>query len=215
MVALYTPCGYLSTFFLGLEENGCQHGKDHRCGDAAGGSGEAAGEDAYRPLFRHGLGHALGKTVSEAGEGDGGAGAAPVHQILIDAHRLQKHSGHHIAGEDAGGGQLGAVDEQLAGGAEDAAAEKCVQVIQGLHSFLCGGKCHRMTDAGDGLPLKGGGGAQQRPGGGEEQALPAALPQAPEQVAVEHGGGASAAGASGVHILLFQMVQQLEKHLNY
>ena len=65
-----------------------------------------------------------------------------------------------------------------------------------------------MTDAGDGLPLKGGGGAQQRPGGGEEQALPAALPQASEQVAVEHGGGAAAAGASGVHILLFQVVEQ-------
>ena len=51
-------------------------------------------------------------------------------------------------------------------------------------------------------------GLSSAPVGGEEQALPAALPQASEQVAVEHGGGASAAGASGVHILLFQMVQQ-------
>ena len=76
MVALYTPAGYLSTLFFGLEENGCQHGKDHRCGDAAGGGGKATGEDAQRSLFRHGLSHALGETVSEAGEGDSGAGAA-------------------------------------------------------------------------------------------------------------------------------------------
>ena len=34
------------------------------------------------------------------------------------------------------------------------------------------------------------------------------MSRATEQVTIEHGGGAAAAGASGVHILLLQMVQQ-------
>ena len=65
-----------------------------------------------------------------------------------------------------------------------------------------------MADAGNGLPLKAGGGGQQRSGGGEDDALPTPGPQAGEEVAVEHRGGAAAAGGSGVHILGLAVVEQ-------
>ena len=65
-----------------------------------------------------------------------------------------------------------------------------------------------MADAGNGLPLKAGGGGQQRSGGGEDDALPTPGPQAGEQVAVEHRGGAAAAGGPSVHILGLAVVEQ-------
>ena len=65
-----------------------------------------------------------------------------------------------------------------------------------------------MADAGNGLPLEAGGGGQQRPGGGEEDALPFSRPHPGEQIAVEHRGGAAAAGGAGVHVLGLAVVEQ-------
>ena len=76
------------------------------------------------------------------------------------------------------------------------------------HTLFFGGEADHVADAGDGLPLKAGGGGQQRSGGGEDDALPTPGPQAGEQVAVEHRGGAAAAGGSGVHILGLAVVEQ-------
>ena len=65
-----------------------------------------------------------------------------------------------------------------------------------------------MADGGDGLPLARRGGGEQRPGGGEENGLPLALPHLAQEIAVEHGGRAAAAGGSGVHILVLPVIQQ-------
>jgi len=54
-----------------------------------------------------------------------------------------------------------------------------------------------VADGGDGLPLARRGGGEQRPGGGEENGLPLALPHLAQEIAVEHGGRAAAAGGSG------------------
>jgi len=65
-----------------------------------------------------------------------------------------------------------------------------------------------VADAGDGFPLEAGGGGQQRPGGGEYHPLPFAAPHPGEEIAVEDGGGAAAAGAPGVHILALPVVEE-------
>ena len=65
-----------------------------------------------------------------------------------------------------------------------------------------------MADAGHALALKGAGGAQQRAGGSKDHALPFARAQALQEIAVEHRGGAAAAGAAGVHVLLCPVIQQ-------
>ena len=70
------------------------------------------------------------------------------------------------------------------------------------------GDADRVADAGNGFPLKAGGGGQQRPGGSKEDAPPFSGPQAGEEVAVEHRGGAAAAGGSGVHVLGLAVVEQ-------
>ena len=144
--------------------------------------------------------------MAEAGQGDRGPGAAPVSQGLVQPYGAEKNARHHIARQNAGGGQLGAVNEDLPDGAEDAAAEKRVEIFHDALPFRA--DAHQMADAGNGFPLKAGGGGQQRPGGGKQDPAPAALLQAGEEIAVEHRGGAAAAGASGVHILLFPVIEQ-------
>ena len=65
-----------------------------------------------------------------------------------------------------------------------------------------------MADGGDGLSLKAGGRGQQGPGGGEDNFLPLPLPHPGEEIAVQYRGGAAAAGAAGVHVLLLPVVEE-------
>ena len=65
-----------------------------------------------------------------------------------------------------------------------------------------------MADAGDGFPLKTGDGREQCAGGRKESSLPFFLSEFREKVSVENGGAAAAAGGTGVHILLLQIVKQ-------
>ena len=88
MVALYTPTGYLSTFFFGLAQNCHQKAEHHRRGDAARRGGQAAGDDAQQALLPYRLRHALGQLVAKACQRHGGARPGPVHQRLIQSHRL-------------------------------------------------------------------------------------------------------------------------------
>ena len=69
--------------------------------------------------------------MAEACQGHRGPGAAPLDQGLIQPQGAEQHARHHIARQDAGGGQLGLVDDDLSHGAQDAAAEKRVEIFHG------------------------------------------------------------------------------------
>ena len=115
-----------SPLAAGAEQHRHGNAAHHRRGNTAGRRGEAAGEHAQPPFLRNSLGCPLGKKMAEARQGYGGTGTAPVRQRLIEAQSAEEHPRHHVAREDAGGGQLGPVDEDLPHGAEDAAAEERV-----------------------------------------------------------------------------------------
>ena len=51
-----------------------------------------------------------GQAVAKSGQGNGGAGAAPLYDGVIPSQRAQNHAGYHIAHQDARGGQLCFVD---------------------------------------------------------------------------------------------------------
>ena len=55
MVALYTPAGYLSTFFFRPHQHRCQQREHNGGGDAAGGSRQPAGEHTQPAPLRHRL----------------------------------------------------------------------------------------------------------------------------------------------------------------
>lgn len=65
-----------------------------------------------------------------------------------------------------------------------------------------------MADRGDALALEGRGRGEQRARGGKEQLFPAPLLHLPQQVPAQHRRGASAAAGPGVHVLLFDVVEQ-------
>ena len=75
--------------------------------------------------------------MAEARQRDGGSCAAPVGKRLVQPHGAEKHPGHHIAREDPGRGQLGAIDEDLPDGTEDTPAEERVQIVHGFPTFPC------------------------------------------------------------------------------
>lgn len=58
----------------------------------------------------------------------GGAGAAEVDDVLVDAQTAQYHPGDHIEHQDLGGGQLGPVDEDLSDEAKGPSAEEGTQI---------------------------------------------------------------------------------------
>ena len=109
-----------------------EDGRHHGGRDAPRRSGEPAGEDADPAIGGHRLPDALGQRVAEACQGDRGPGAAPLGQGLIQPQGAESHSRHHVAGEDPGRGQLGLVDDDLPDGTANAAAEKRVEILQGL-----------------------------------------------------------------------------------
>ena len=61
--------------------------------------------------------------------GDRGPGAAPLGQGLIQPQGTEQHAHYHVSGENAGGGQLSLVDDDLSHGAQDTAAEKRVEIF--------------------------------------------------------------------------------------
>ena len=75
------------------------------------------------------------------------APAPPSLPGLMKAQALQQHPGHHIACQDPGGGQLGLIDQHLADGAEDAAAEERVEIvhIESLQRLKMGKVCYRSA----------------------------------------------------------------------
>ena len=51
--------------------------------------------------------------MAEAGEGDRGPCASPVHQILIYPHAAENHPSGDVGHQDFGGGKGGLVNEHL------------------------------------------------------------------------------------------------------
>ena len=103
--------------------------RHHGGRDAPRRSGEPAGEDADPAIGGHRLPDALGQRVAEACQGDRGPGAAPLGQGLIQPQGTEQHAHYHVSGENAGGGQLSLVDDDLSHGAQDTAAEKRVEIF--------------------------------------------------------------------------------------
>ena len=111
-----------------LEDQGYHHGGDYRCGDAACCGRQTTSEDTQPALLRHRLFNALGQRVAKARQGHRGPGSAPICQWLLQTPGTEEHAGDHIARQNTGGGQPGAVDQNLTHGAEKSAAEKCVKI---------------------------------------------------------------------------------------
>ena len=99
--------------FAGFEEQRGEKAKEHRRGDARGGGGETAGEDAQPAVLPHRTLHALGQVIAKARQGDGSTRPAPGHNVFVDTDGLQKDAGDHIPHQDPRRGQLGFVDENL------------------------------------------------------------------------------------------------------
>ena len=116
-----------SPFLSGFENQRHEDAEDHCRRDAAGGGGQASGQNAQPALFRHSLGNALRQGVAKARQGHGGPGTAPVGDGLVHAQRTEDDACHHIARQDACGGELRLVDQNLADGAQDTAAEERVE----------------------------------------------------------------------------------------
>ena len=112
------------SLLFGTHQEGEEEGEHHRRRDAAGGGGKAALEYAEKSIGGDSLLHPLGKTIAKACEGDSCPRAASLHLRLINTDGVEDDTCHHIAGLNAGGGQVGAVNEDLPHGAEYAAAEK-------------------------------------------------------------------------------------------
>lgn len=95
---------------------------------------------------------------------------------------------------------------------------KRIAWLFGLSPFC--GEGDRMADAGYTLTLKGRGRGQQRTGGTEQKPLPSFLTHAPQQIAVEDGGGAAAVTGTGMHILCLQVEKKhtavliIARHIN-
>lgn len=120
---------FVLPFIAWLENQGHDNAEYHRRRNAAGSGGQTAGKDAQPALLSDGFLHAFCKGVAKAGQGHGGAGAAPVHQRLVQPQGTEKHTDYHVACQNAGGGQLCLVNENLADGAEDAAAEERFEIF--------------------------------------------------------------------------------------
>lgn len=71
---------------------------------------QTTSEDTQPALLRHRLFNALGQRVAKARQGHRGPGSAPICQWLIQTHGTEEHAGDHIARQNTGGGQPGAVD---------------------------------------------------------------------------------------------------------
>ena len=70
--------------------------------------------------------------MAEARQRHRGPRAAPLGQGLVKPQGAEENSRHHVARQDAGGGKLGFVNENLPDGAQDAAAEKRVEIFHNM-----------------------------------------------------------------------------------
>mgnify|MGYP002983797421 CR=1 FL=1 len=77
-----------------------------------------------------------------------------------------------------------------------------------LRNLPLGGEANGVADGGNGFPLTGGDRGEQGAGGGKDDPLPAALAHLCEKIAIEHRGGAAAAGGAGVHVLVLPVIEQ-------
>ena len=75
--------GEESGFIPGFRHQCHQVAEYHRRCDAARRTGDAPGENAQQPLFLYRFLHTLGQGLTEAGQGDRGAGAGELHDGLI------------------------------------------------------------------------------------------------------------------------------------
>ena len=73
------------TFRLGFAHQSHQKPEENSGGDATRGGSDPSGEGTQDPLFRHRLFDSLGQKMTKSGEGDGGPGATPVGQWLINS----------------------------------------------------------------------------------------------------------------------------------
>mgnify|MGYP001625281272 CR=1 FL=1 len=120
--------GPFSSLGLWLEEEGYDAAEKDGGSDTARGSCDPTGEGAQQAIFSDRLFYPFGEQLTEAGEWNGGAGAAEVDDVLVDAQTAQYHPGDHIEHQDLGGGQLGPVDEDLSDEAKGPSAEEGTQI---------------------------------------------------------------------------------------
>ena len=118
----------------GPEEQRHHDREADRRSDAARCGREPAGHHAEPALLRDGLLHAARKRVAKARERHGRARAAPFDDGLVDADSREQHARNDVARQDTGRRERRFVNEDLSHGAEDAAAEKGVEIVHQLSS---------------------------------------------------------------------------------
>jgi len=138
---------------VGLEDEGVEQTEYDGSCDACSCPGSTADKGADEPVFVYSFDGAHTQSVSESGEGNGGACTCKIHDGLIETYGGEEYAGNHEQNEDAGVCEFGAHDEYLPNITDDSTDDKCLyelhERIQSSTSFDANG----IGKAGDALTL--------------------------------------------------------------
>ena len=131
--------GSASVLVVAAAHQRTDHAADKAGGDACSRGGQPAGQDADGSLFGKGGAHAFGKQMPEAQQGNGGTAACKLGQRRVPPKGREHHARHHIACQDAGGGQGGQVEKELAHHADGPACSECPEIVHVFPPFYSSG----------------------------------------------------------------------------
>lgn len=119
----------LFIFVLRLENQRDEKAEENRRRDSRRGRAEPAGEDAQESALLHRFSHTLGKGITKARERHGCARPGEVRKGLIDAERAEDDARDNVSGQNARGGKLGIIYQNLTDDAQHPADGKGLYII--------------------------------------------------------------------------------------